>query len=68
MHHPGLKSMKYLSMSPPNNMTKEIKNRYPDQMYYPPAGSEKTYLVVKTFIVHHGLHIVIFYNVFPSIQ
>jgi hypothetical protein len=60
--------MKYLSMLPPNNMAEDIKNRYPDQMYYPPAGSEKTYFVVKALLVHYGLHIVIFYNVFPSIQ
>jgi hypothetical protein len=49
-------------------MAEDIKNRYPDQMYYPPAGSEKTYFVVKALLVHYGLHIVIFYNVFPSIQ
>jgi hypothetical protein len=49
-------------------MAEDIKNGYPDQMYYPPAGSEKTYFAVEALLVHYSLHIVISYNVFPSIQ
>jgi len=31
---------------PPKNMTEDIYNGYPYQMYYPPAGLEKTYSAV----------------------
>jgi hypothetical protein len=44
--------MKYLSISPPENMAKGIDKSYPKKMYYPPANLEKPYFTEKTFFTH----------------
>jgi hypothetical protein len=42
IHHPGLYLMKYFSISPPEHMAEGIDKGYPSDMYYPPAGPQKT--------------------------